>query len=120
MNNYFHDFATALVVVCTYGMLVMVMYADRNGDAVLKNMVLDLYPRMVHLTGGSVVFVFVAGIVRSFTYKQYEWHNAVATGQVEALMIKHVLLFILFAVGIVLWVKTHKKVKTFRKELSRR
>ncbi|MBI3755351.1 MAG: hypothetical protein HY265_04220, partial [Deltaproteobacteria bacterium] len=40
LNNYFHDFATALVVVCTYGMLFMVKYAERKGGQDSREMVL--------------------------------------------------------------------------------
>ncbi|MBI3752739.1 MAG: hypothetical protein HY266_01675 [Deltaproteobacteria bacterium] len=118
LNNYFHDFATALVVVCTYGMLLMVRYAEKNGGEDSKRMVLALYPKMMHLTGGSVVFVFMAGIVRTFTYKEFEWHDAVATGQVPALIIKHIILFILFAYGIYLWAAVHKKVKDIKKGMT--
>lgn len=117
LNNYFHDFATALVVVCTYGMLFMARYAEKKGGHDSKQMVLALYPKMVHLTGGSVVFVFIAGIVRAFTYKEFEWNNAVESGQVLALTIKHIILFILFAYGIYLWLVVHRKVKAMRKEV---
>lgn len=118
LNNYFHDFATALVVVCTYGMLFMVRYAKKKGGQDSRQMVLALYPKMVHLTGGSVVFVFIAGIVRAFTYKEFEWNNAVESGQVLALTIKHIILFILFAYGIYLWLIVHRKVKAMRKEMK--
>lgn len=118
LNNYFHDFATALVVVCTYGMLFMIRYAEKNGGEDSKRMVLSLYPKMVHLAGGSVVFVFIAGIVRAFTYKDFEWKGAIETGQVPALMIKHVILFILFAYGIYLWLIAHRKLKVMRKEMK--
>lgn len=119
LNNYFHDFATALVVVSTYGMLFLVKHAERKGGRELKETIIELYPKMVHLTGGSVVFVFVAGIVRSFTYKDYEWHDATASGQVAALMVKHAILFVIFAYGIYLWIKVHRKVSAMRKEISR-
>lgn len=116
LNNYFHDFATALVVVCTYGMFLLTRYAETKGGQESRTMVVSVYPKMVHLAGGSVVFMLIAGIVRAFTYKEFEWHDAVATGQVTALMVKHVLLFMLFAYGIYLWFVVYKKVKMFRKE----
>lgn len=119
MNNYFHDFATALVVVTTYGMLYLVKHAEKDGGEGVKRMVLAVYPKMVHLAGGSVIFVFFAGIVRSFTYKEYEWHDAVASGQVGAIMVKHIILGILFAIGIYFWIKVHKRIKAFRAELGK-
>ena len=73
---------------------------------------------MVHLTGVSGVFVFIAGIIRAFTYKDFEWNNAVENGQVPALTIKYIILFILFAYGIYLWVVVHRKVKAIKKELK--
>lgn len=118
LNNYFHDFATALVVVSTYGMLLIVRHAERSGGREVKEMALALYPRMVHLAGGSVIFVFFAGIIRSFTFREYEWNDAVRTGLVYAIMIKHVILFILFAYGIYLWVKVYRSIKVFRVESS--
>lgn len=118
LNNYFHDFAIALVVVCAYGMLFMVRYAEKKGGQDSKQMILALYPKMVHLTGGSVVFVFIAGIIRAFTYKEFEWNNAVESGQVLALTIKHIILFILFAYGIYLWLIAHRKVRSLRKEIQ--
>lgn len=117
LNNYFHDFATALVVVTTFGMMCLIKRVEATGSRDSKELVVNLYPRMVHLAGGSVVFVFFAGIIRSFTYKQYEWHDAVASGQVTALIIKHIVLTFLFAYGIYLWLRVYRKIKSFREEL---
>jgi hypothetical protein len=118
LNNFLHDFATALVVVSTLGMLLLVRHAEKKGGRELKEMVVELYPRMVHLAGGAVAFVFVAGIVRAFTYRQFEWYNAVESGQVAALMVKHVMLLLLFAYGIYLWVAVHKNVTKIKSELG--
>lgn len=118
LNNYFHDFATALLVVTTCGMLFLVRRAEARGGRELKQMLVDLYPRMVHLAGGAVIFMFIAGIIRTFTYKQYEWNNAVESGQVMALMLKHVILFVLFAFGVYFWVVVHKKIRAIKNELE--
>lgn len=118
LNNYFHDFATALLVVTTYGMFFVVKYAERKKGADLEEMVILLYPKMVHLAGGSVIFVFIAGIVRAFTYKEFEWKGAVETGQVAALMVKHVILFILFSYGVYIWVAVHRRVNIIRKAMQ--
>ncbi|MFZ3072768.1 MAG: hypothetical protein WA162_05970 [Thermodesulfobacteriota bacterium] len=117
LNNYMHDFATAIFVVATYGMTLLVRYAEVKGGRDLREMAVAFYPRMVHLAGGSAIFLFIAGIVRTFTYKEYEWNSAVEHGQVEALMIKHVLLFVLFAIGIYLWIGVHRKISAMRKEV---
>jgi len=116
LNNYFHDFATSLVVVSTFGMKALITFLEAKKSPDIANIVTSLYPKMVHMAGSSVVFVFFAGIIRAFTFKDFEWNHAVENGQVMALMIKHVILFILFGYGIALWVKVHKKVRLLRTE----
>lgn len=114
LNNYFHDFATSLVVVSTFGMQALINFLEARKSPDTASIVVALYPKMVHMAGSALVFVFFAGVIRAFTFVDYEYNHAVATGQIEALMIKHVILFILFWYGIVLWVKVHKKVKSLR------
>jgi hypothetical protein len=118
LNNYFHDFATALLIVTTCGMLFLIRYSERRGGRELKQMLVELYPKMVHLAGGAVIFIFIAGIIRAFTYKQFEWYGAVERGQVMALMAKHVILFIIFALGVYFWVVVHKKVREIKNGLE--
>lgn len=59
-----------------------------------------------------------AGTIRAFTYKDFEWANAVGVGQVYAIMVKHVILGGIFFYGVALWIRSHKMVKEVRKELG--
>lgn len=115
LNNYFHDFATAMVVVSSYIMLLMVRYAERNGSRDIREMVLAVYPKMLHVTAGAFIFLIFAGVIRTFTYKEFEWMEAAGRGQVIALMIKHAILFVLFGYGIYLWGIVRKRIKAIRK-----
>lgn len=115
LNNYFHDFATAMVVVSSYIMHIMVRYAEKKPERNIREMVLSIYPKMLHLTAGSFIFLLFAGVIRTFTFKEFEWMEAAGRGQVVALMLKHILLFILFGYGIYLWIGVHRKVKLLRK-----
>lgn len=119
LNNYFHDFATALMVVSAYGMFLILNRANASNSLELKELSVHLYPKMVHVCGASIVFLFFAGIVRSFTFMDYEYSNAIAHGQITALVIKHVLLLVLFFFGINLWIKVHKRIKVLRVELKK-
>ena len=113
LNNYLHDFATAMVVVTSYAMFLMVRYAEKEG-ADVKRMVLRLYPKMLHLAAGSFIFLLFAGVIRTFTFREYEWLEAAGKGQVYVLVIKHILLFSLFGYGLYLWIRVHKRVKRMR------
>lgn len=117
LNNYFHDFATSLVLVCSYSMVVMVRYVEQNGGMESKRLVVHVYPKVLHINVGATIFVFMAGIVRTFTYSEFEWYDAAGKGQVVALIIKHILLVIAFSYGVYLWVGVHRKIKAMRKEL---
>lgn len=117
LNNYFHDFATALFFVCSYAMVLLVRYVDGKG-AESKSLVTGIYPKLLHLNAGSVIFLFMAGIVRAFTYVDFEWANAVGTGQVPALLVKHTLLLALFFYGVYLWIGVHRKIQNMRRELG--
>ena len=116
MNNYFHDLAAGIVFVSGITMYVMVKKANEIGSKEAKEIVLGVYPTLVHIIGGSIIFMLFAGVIRTFTYKEFEWANAVGNSQVPAIMVKHVILGGIFFYGIALWIKAHKKIKEMRQE----
>ena len=118
MNNYFHDLAAGIVFVCGVTMYTMIRKAEENGTRTAKEIVIGVYPKLVHIEGGAIIFMLFAGVIRTFTYKEFEWANAVGVGQVYAIMVKHVVLGGVFFFGIALWVKAHKKIKIMRNELK--
>ncbi len=118
MNNYFHDLAAGIVFVSGVTMFVMVKEALEIGSREAKEIVLGVYPTLVHIIGGSIIFMLFAGVIRTFTYKEFEWANAVGNSQVPAIMVKHIVLGGIFFYGIALWIKAHKKIKNMRQELG--
>ncbi len=118
LNNFFHDFATAIMVVCTFGMFFTVRYISDNGDRELKKLASSLFPRIMHTTIVTTVLLLMAGIVRSFTYKWFEWVEVLGNSQIIVLGFKHVVMFSFFAYGIYIWVGIYRKVKEMRRELS--
>ena len=118
MNNYFHDLAAGIVFVTGITMYVMVQKAIENDTQAAKEIVLGVYPKLVHIVGGAIIFMLFAGVIRTFTYKEFEWANAVGNSQVPAIIVKHIILGGIFFYGIALWIKAHKKIKLMRKELG--
>lgn len=118
MNNYFHDLAAGIVFVCGVFMFTSVKKAEEMGSREVKEFFLGTYPVLVHILGGSIIFMLFAGTIRTFTYKDFEWANAVGVSQVPAIIVKHIILGGIFFYGIALWIKAHKKVKEMRKELG--
>lgn len=118
MNNYFHDFAAGVVFVCGIVMFKMVDWAQKMESREAKEIVQGVYPAVVHIIGGAIIFMLFAGVIRTFTYKDFEWANAVGIGQVPAIIVKHIVVGGIFFYGVALWIKAHKKIKEIRKELG--
>lgn len=118
LNNYFHDLATAMMFVCGYTMFVLFNKAEKRGTKESMSLFLEVYPKLVHLNAGALIFVVMAGIIRTFTYEQFESNSALARAEVPVLMLKHVLLGGLTAYGIFLWVRVHRKVMKVRKKVG--
>ena len=99
-------------------MFVLAIKVEEIGSRESKEIFLGTYPTLVHIIGGAIIFMLFAGVIRTFTYKEFEWANAVGNDQVPAIIVKHIFLGGIFFYGVVLWVKSHKKVKEMRKELA--
>jgi hypothetical protein len=71
----------------------------------LSSLFVRLYRKFTWVAIGSLVVIVLGGIVRTVTYRQFEWASAVGRGQVTALIVKHIILFSLVGIGIYLWVR---------------
>lgn len=117
MNNYFHDVATAMLLVASILMMFLIKEVERHGNIEVKKLFVDLYPKMSHIIGGTIVFIIMAGIVRTFTYKDFEWANAVGNEQVPAIIVKHILVVLFLFFGFRGWIRVHKRAKAMKEEL---
>lgn len=117
MNNYFHDVATAMLLVASILMMFLIKEVERHGNIETKRLFVDLYPKMSHIIGGTIVFIVMAGIVRTFTYKDFEWANAVGNEQVPAIIVKHVLVVLFLFFGFRGWFRVHRRVKEMKEEV---
>ena len=117
MNNYFHDVATAMLLMASLLMMFMIREVEKHGNIETKRLFLDVYPKISHIIGATIVFIIMAGIVRTFTYKDFEWANAVGNEQVPAIIVKHVLVVLFLYFGFRGWFRVHKRVKEMKEEV---
>jgi len=96
LNNYFHDFAVALLAAC----LLVFWIVERQTPPLPRQDLRRLYGRLSRVTSGCWVFLVLAGAVRAWGYREYEWLPAAGRGQIVALGLKHVLLVSLLAAGL--------------------
>ena len=117
MNNYFHDVATAMLVVASLLMFFLFKEVEKQKNNETKQLFVNVYGKLSHIIGGTIIFIIMAGIVRTFTYKEFEWANAVGNEQVPAIIVKHILVVFFLVFGLRGWIKVHRRVRKMREEL---
>ena len=119
MNNYFHDVATALLLASGITMWVVMQKFGGSTDHAAMEYFLRLYRSITKLAVFSLVWIILGGIPRTIFYVDFEWANAAGKNQIPALIVKHILFFIIVGAGAYVWIKMHKKVKIIRDSLKR-
>jgi hypothetical protein len=115
MNNYFHDVATALLLASGFSMWIMVKRLGSSTNEAATNYFLNIYRSVTRLAQISLVWIIIGGIPRTIFYKQFEWAHAAGKNQIPALIIKHILFFIIVGTGAYLWIKLNRKIGTLKK-----
>ena len=115
MNNYFHDVATAMLLASGFIMWIFLKQYDsvskhtETGEFFFK-----LYTSITKLAKFSLAWIIIGGIPRTIYYTEFEWANAAGKNQIPALVVKHILFFIIVGTGAHLWLKLNKRVKELK------
>ena len=59
----------------------------------------------------SLAGIVLCGLVRSLAYREFEWNAAAGHAQITLLIVKHVLLTGVFAVGVRYYLRAQRHVK---------
>lgn len=99
ISNYFHDLAVAVLAVNVAVVYFLGKYLDEHPhrDELLSN----LFGKLSRVTYGALVWIVIGGAIRAYYFKEFELHPAIENGFVAALIVKHIILFSLTAVGLV-------------------
>ena len=103
MNNYLHDVATALLIGSATAILVMEKVVHRVDEPAGSLFFLTAYGRLTRLFHCALIWIVIGGIPRTIYYTRFEWANAAGKGQIPALVVKHVMMAVLVAIGLVCW-----------------
>jgi len=101
LNNYFHDLAVAFLWASSLLAHVVVRHWPGRPSAAVGRL-------LERVAWGSLTWVIVGGAIRAWFYREYEWLPKAGSGQIPALMAKHVLLVGLTAWGLVGVVRLHR------------
>jgi phage shock protein PspC (stress-responsive transcriptional regulator) len=66
----------------------------------------------------SFAGIIVFGIIRTITYRQYEWNQLAGQGQITLLLVKHIILTMAFIFGLVYYFKASSLVRKVSDEKS--
>jgi hypothetical protein len=99
ISNYFHDLAVALLATNILAVYFIGRYLDAHpqGYEIIRN----LFVVLSRVTYFAFAYILVAGAVRAYFFREFEWNPAVGRGQIAALVVKHVVLVSITILGIV-------------------
>ncbi len=115
MNNYFHDFATALLV--TSGVVIYVLFrqAEKTDSVEVVDYFIRSYKKLTLLGRISFAWIILAGTIRLINFRSFEWSDAVGKDQVPSLIAKHLIMFFFVGLGIYYWRKLNNKILSLGK-----
>lgn len=118
MNNYFHDVATALLLATSIAVWIVSKKLGDRHDTAVKQYFLDVYAGLTKLAKFALYWILIAGVPRIYFYMDLEWSHAVGKGQIPAIIVKHILMFVIVGTGAHLWIRLHRRVAEIRKSVG--
>ena len=118
VNNYSHDIATAFLAVSGATMWILSKEHQDTEDAEAETYFVKIYRSVTSIAKYSLIWILLAGIPRIIFYRQYEWSDMAGNLQVVAIIIKHIVMFLLVGAGLFFWSRLDKKVKTLKMKHS--
>lgn len=109
LNNFLHDFSAAGWLFGSVLLWSMMRKDISNPGA--GRFIADSLKTVLFLMRLSLAGIVVFGIVRTLAYKTYEWNAAAGQSQITLLIIKHVILTGIFAVGLICYIRARKLVR---------
>lgn len=110
MNNYFHDVATALLATsaaAAWGLRAALVRGGLSPDHPAARIIYRALTRTALL---ALAWIVLGGIPRTIYFTRYEWWDAASKGIVGALVIKHLVMFIMVAGGAALWADIRRRL----------
>jgi len=107
ISNYFHDLAVALLAAIIMVIYFIGKYLDKH--SIKEEIISNLFRKLSVVSYVVLGYILFGGALRAFFFMEYEWNPAVGKGQITALVIKHIILFLITAYGIVIHIKYVRK-----------
>jgi len=113
-NNYSHDIATAILAISGAAMWMLSRNYPESATQEMELYFVRIYQSITKMAKYSLIWILIAGVPRVTFYKQYEWSTTAGDLQVIAIMIKHIVMFLLVGTGLFYWSKLSRRVKLLK------
>ena len=112
--NYSHDVATALLAASGVALWMLSKNFPADATQATERYFIGAYRGISRVAKDSLYWIVLAGVPRVFFYMQYEWSDLAGDLQVVAVVIKHIVMFLLVGTGVYYWVKLGRQVKALQ------
>ena len=112
--NYSHDIATALLAVSGAALWLLARHYPAHATPAVERYFIRLYQGCTRIAKDSLYYIVLAGIPRVVFYMRYEWSDLAGDLQVVAVVIKHIVMFLLVGTGIYYWIKLGRQIKALQ------
>lgn len=113
LNNYFHDLLTGLFLACVIVSFMAFRTLDKinNSEILYFKRIYRMFKKTILI---SILLVIATGVIRAVFLNQLE---PFYTEELKkTLVVKHVIIFLSLAVGVLLWVVFERKLKRIENE----
>lgn len=112
--NYSHDIATALLAASGAAMWLLSKNYPADADLAVERYFIRTYRSITRVAKDSLSYILIAGVPRVVFYMRYEWSDLAGNMQIVAVVIKHIVMFLLVGTGVYYWIKLDRRVKTLK------
>lgn len=112
--NYSHDIATALLAASGAALWMLSTHYPAAATPDTERFFMNAFHGITRLAKYSLIWILLAGVPRITAYREYEWADSAGDLQVVAIIIKHVVMFLLVGTGLFYWAKLGRKVKELK------
>jgi hypothetical protein len=109
--NYSHDIATALLAASGAAMWLLARCYPDDASPAVERFFLASHRGVTRIAKDALYYIVLAGIPRVFFYMRYEWSDLAGDLQIVAVVIKHIVMFLLVGTGIYYWTRLGRRVK---------
>jgi hypothetical protein len=112
--NYSHDIATALLATSGAALWMLSMNFPTDATPAAERFFVGAYRGITRIAKDSLYWIVLAGVPRVIFYMQYEWSDLAGDLQIVAVVIKHIVMFLLVGTGVYFWIQLGRQVKALQ------